>query len=319
MDYEINELRPGIIEYTDDDLGFKKMDLDYTFEAPQEPKKKTTRTRKPSSNSVCISNEEIKENTPLPVRFKDCYAETDGMLRQVLGEITVAGNSLEKDLSDIRNSRTLKNKYGYIKDLLPSQAQLINTKVSVIREMNSIIGKINDMEYKRIKDFKAGEDTDSDKLIMDLYSNILSNPNQFNSANQLPISTNAFVGTAPTSNVCIGSNPQTQQAVVSEVDSGYQNYLNNLTPEQNRMLLENNPNIKDVVCYNPNDGSTYFDVYDLSTNMPVPNVPKKNPMFLEHTQLDIQNGIARNSDLRQSYPIIIVDQATIDQAIRSKY
>lgn len=247
-----NELRPGIVEYDPDmDLGFKPLNLDYVIDTPVDVQQKKRRTKKQQEpSSVCISNEEIKENTPLPVRFSDCYCETDNMLRQVLGEISIASNSLEKDLSDIRNSRTLKNKYGYIKDLLPSQSQLINAKVSVIREMNSIIGKINDMEYKRVKDFKAGEDVSNDRLIMDLYSNIISNPSQFNSGNQLPISTNAFVETGVPSSVCIGT-PQQGQAntVQSQIDAGYQNYLNNISPEQNRMLLEGNPNIKDVVCY----------------------------------------------------------------------
>lgn len=315
-----DNIRPGIIEYGSEenvDLGFKPFDFDYNIEPKTKDdttKRKVGRPRK-EPNGVCISAEEAAKegnNSTLPVRFKDSYMETDALLRQSLMEIDSANAYLQKDLSDIRNSRTLKNKYGYIKDLLPSQSQLINTKVSVIREMNNIIGKINDMEYKRTKDFKSGEDTNTDKLIMDLYTSMISNPASFQGMNQPTLSTNAFI---PQTSDCIGSEPN----MYPEVESGFQGYMNTVTPEQNMMILEGNPNIKTVVCYNMNSGSSYFDVYDMSTNQPVPNVPRKNPMFLERTQIDIEAGVARNTDLRETYPLIIVSDSAMDNRIKSDF
>lgn len=296
------------------DLGFGKIDFDKAGAdltiSTSDTKKKRGSIRKPSS-STCITDTDdiVENNNALPLRYKECYRETDNMLRQSLGQIDMASGMLEKDLGEIRNSRTLKNKYGYIKDLLPSQAQLINTKVSVIKEMNNIIGKINDMEYKRTKDFKSVDETSTDKMIMDLYSGIISNPQSFQGATVPTMSTNILVDNN-VGFIGVDDTVQGQQPIggSGNNEAAFNNYMQNLSPEQNMMLMETNKNVKPVVCYDPVTGSMYFDVYDMSSMQPVPNVPRKSPVFLEGIKIDQQQGVARNPNLRETYPLIIVSE-----------
>lgn len=300
------------------DLGFTNIDFDYKIDLSENETtttKKKTRKVNPSSTGIITDTDKKESSNALPIRYKDCYQETDNMLRQSLGEIDMASSMLNKDLTDIRNSKTLKNKYNYIKDLIPSQAQLINTKVSVIKEMNNMITKVNDMEYKRVKDFKSIDETSTDKMVMDLYSNIISSPQSFSAAAAPNISTNTlidpnlgYIGNNTGTVVMSAGNSIVTDTSSSQQDAGFANYMNNLTPEQNMMLMEGNKNIKSVVCYEPITGAMYFDVYDMSTMKPVPNVPRKSPVFLEGIRIDQQNGIARNPNLKETYPLILVEE-----------
>ena len=81
-----------------------------------------------------------------------------------------------------------------------------------------------------------------------------------------------------------------------------------MTPEVNRMILESNPNIKDVVVYDQATGNKYFDVIDMTTKQSVPNVPVRDQMFLEDCTIDTKNRIARNVNLNEIYPLIILNE-----------
>ena len=79
-----------------------------------------------------------------------------------------------------------------------------------------------------------------------------------------------------------------------------------LTPEQNRMRMESNPNIQTVVRYDQSTGQRSFDVIDTSTGMSVPNYPRPDNFLLEDTTIDIHSGIARNRNVNNVWPLILV-------------
>ena len=79
-----------------------------------------------------------------------------------------------------------------------------------------------------------------------------------------------------------------------------------MTPEQNRMLIGDNPNIETVVVYDPNTGDKSFDVIDTSTGIPVPNYPRPDPILLDDTIIDFQSGIASNSNLGQNWKVVVL-------------
>ena len=91
-------------------------------------------------------------------------------------------------------------------------------------------------------------------------------------------------------------------------DPGYQNYINNLTPEQNRMRMERNPNIQTVVFYDQATSRKWFEVIDVTTGNVVPNMPKPDDMILEDTRPDLTNKVARNANINVTYPLIVVGE-----------
>ena len=68
------------------------------------------------------------------------------------------------EISKIKDSRVLKRKYEYITDLTNTSSNLINAKISAIRELNKTITDCNNLE-KRIKDLKLNTEVDDDKHI----------------------------------------------------------------------------------------------------------------------------------------------------------
>ena len=98
----------------------------------------------------------------------------------------------------------------------------------------------------------------------------------------------------------------TRGVVGSAEEVAYQSYLNNITPEQNRMRLERDPNIKTVVVYNQETGARYFDVIDTRTGQSVPNVAKPDDFLLDNMTINVRSGTARNSDANLDFGLIVV-------------
>ena len=92
----------------------------------------------------------------------------------------------------------------------------------------------------------------------------------------------------------------------SSEDTGFKNYMNNLTPEQNSMMQETNPYIETVLVYNQSDQNKWFEVIDTRTGQPVPNMPIPNDFVKDGCNVDIRHGIARNASLNQTYKLKLV-------------
>lgn len=271
-----------------------------------EPSEKKKRTRKSSSvNDIVVANVEpevplCQTNKP----YQDTYAETNAMLRQSINQIDGVSSDIMSQIDDIKGSKTLKRKYDYLGNLINTQATLINAKISAVREMNHTITECHDLEMKRSKEImkiNTAEKADTDKFIMDTYSAFISAPTA-NNVQYAP----------PTASMISSGNMMPSLAIPpvgitssDQYDAGYSNYINNLTPEANMMILESNPNIKTVVRYNPETGNRIFDVVDMTTGQSIPNTPKPAAMFLEDTFIDIKTNIAKNNNLNTTYPVVI--------------
>lgn len=320
-----DNFRSAINIISDVDLGFKfeAKDEDYKSSPILVTDSSITKKRgRPSKTNrediVTSTGKESKSNTvnSLPVSYKEEYAETDNMLRGAINQIDNFTSNIENDLAIVRNKNNLAKKYDYISALVGAEGSLVGNKVSAIREMNNSINKANDMEFKRIKELRIGEEgLDDNKIIMDLYANMVRNPGSMPMLNQ---DLNTYTATIPNNSII--SNASNMISGISSVDTGYNDYINNLSPEQNLMLMENNPNIEEVVCYNQDTGAAFFDVYDMSTNMPVLNVPKKDQVWMENTIIDLQEGVARNNKLGEVYKVILIGNTKIDNdMILSQY
>ena len=256
-----------------------------------ESKPKRTHKKKEDSNQADV----------VTMPTLSTYDENLAILKNTVGELEVLAMEFKSDLDQVRTSRALKGKHQYASLIGQNLLATMNAKIAAVREMDNIVKSANELDYKMAKDRREMEaaNANDDKKIMDLYSAFISAPYGSNqiTASQQNLLTNTGINVMP---ALPGS--------VANADAMYQNYLNNMTPEQNLMRLETNPNIKEVVVYNQSTGEKRFDIIDMSTGQSVPNVPRKGNIFLEDTTIDPTRGIARNINLGETYPLIVTGE-----------
>ena len=188
---------------------------------------------------------------------------------------------------------------------------MLNNRLSAIKEINNCISKSNEMDYKKYKDREAMQATmNDDKYISDIYQAFLQNPNAQPTTYNLPeYNPNAYGSGIVRANIVTDSNTNGQPA-----DIGYLNYIAGLTPEQNLMRYEKDPDVKQVVVYDPNTGNRFFQIMNTRTGEVIPNVPVYGEDIMADTVLNTNTGIAKNINLNETFPIV-----TINDNIASQY
>lgn len=279
-----------------DDLKLKSYDSD---DQPTKKKRGRPKNKTLADGTTYVT----EEKEPLPLYqsnepYLETYSETTNMLRGSISQIDNLQSQVDKDIQDIRASKTLRKKYDYLSMLTSSMSTLVGTKVTAIREMNKTITDSHNLEMKRVKDLKMGsEDQDDDKKMFDMYNAFISTP----------VGTNASpLGPSITDMTMLG-NPN---MIRNDIGVTPDMYNQQLSTSQHMMRLEGNPNIKTVVVLDQSTGRLSFDVIDKVTHQSVPNTEKPDPMFLLEEQglkLDLQNGIARNNNLDLTYDLIVIN------------
>jgi hypothetical protein len=192
--------------------------------------------------------------------------------------------------------------------------KLLETKVSAISQINSSISKANDLDYKREKDRKSIEANQGmdDKRLMDLYQSFVANPMgiENNVMSLGPTAMQTSIGNSP---IIRSDVPDYTPPANGPADIGYLNYLSNMTPEQNLMFYENNPNVQTCVIYDASTGNKFFQVMDVSTGQAVPNVQALDNRFMEDTFIDLKSKTASNNNLHQTYPVIVINEGVASQ------
>ena len=277
-------------------------------------KKKRTKKSAESSSSEIIradgsTTEKVSgtvEDTPTAYT----YMETTGMLRQTLGEIDSLNAELMQEFEFVRHSRTMKNKYNTLVGLSENVSTLIGTKIQTIKEINNSISKSNDLDYKKAKDLKAANAAiDDDKYIADFYKSMMANPINQPTTPQMPqIDPAVFGSSIVRADIRSGNLNEN-----GPVDAGYLNYLSNLSPEQNLMRYENDPNVKQVVVFDESTGNKFFQVMNLATGQVIPNVPVYDEMFMEDTSIDLKTKTAKNINLNQVFPVVVINEGVKSQ------
>ena len=270
------------------------------------PKKKRGRPRKSEQNGEVTVVQGNSNSSGLPLcqtnePYEDTYEETNDMLRVSIAQLDILAGDVKGEIDHIRGSKTLKGKYKYISDLCATASSLVSSKISAIKEINSVKTKCHELEIRRIKDIKsaAANQQDDDKYIADLYNAYINTPI---GAAQHP----ALQYTSANVAGNMGALMSGMNAAPANEEQNFNNFMNNLTPEQNRMILGDNPNIETVVVYDPNTGDKMFDVIDTSTGMPVPNYPRPDRGLLDDTSIDFGTGIASNTNIGQSWKVVVI-------------
>lgn len=305
--------RPGFSVKKDDGSISKETIIPVDNVPAATSKKRAGRPRKEDteSSSIVRADEVTKVSGTVedaPAAFN--YIETTNMLRDTLGQIDSLNSELMQEFEMVRRSRTMKNKHNVLVGLSENVGSLISNRIQVIKEINNSINRGLDLDYKKYKDMKASMAAqDDDKYVADLYKSFMQNPINLPAQPQMPqVDPSVFGSSIVRADIRSGDVSSN-----GPVDAGYLNYLSNLSPEQNMMRYENNPNVKQVVIFDEATGNKFFQVMDMSTGQVVPNVPVYDQMFMEDTTLDIKNGIAKNINLNETFPIVIINQGVASQ------
>jgi len=287
-----------------------KVDVEPSDQEVANKKRSPGRPKKESGNTPIITGEE--DTTPAnstsgqiidnPTAYS--YYETTGLLRETLGQIDSLNSELMQEFQMVRNNRTMKNKYNVLVGLSENVGSLLSNKISAIREINSSISKANDLDYKRYKDAKAAQAAiDDDKYIADLYKSAMANPQMNPVSPIMPQIDPAMFGSgivrAQMPMDIIGGQP---------VDTSYLNYQSRLTPEQNMWRYEDNPAVQQVLVMDDATGNKFFQFMNTQTGEVIPNMPTYDENILADTTVDRDRMIAKNTNLNQTFPLVIINQ-----------
>ena len=292
------------------------------------PIKKHGPGRKSSHSSGNVYTDIVTEDSNTAKKKKDTYESRieKGYNPQVqlIGGALAQANEMYATVDE--ELKKYKERPGYggrsrnlaMSNLMNTQVSLINTRITAIRELNSIRNKINDLVMKHDQVMKDSGDENSDYMIMKAYQGLL-NANQLKMPQFVsplhPTTINTgynLVGQqVPSSN--IGSSP-----IITDDGSGVNMAMNptsvqGMTPIQQQMVLEKNPSIKTVVVYNQSTGNKYFDVIDVTSGRSIPNVPRPGNFLLDDMRIDARSGLATNSNANMSYPLVVTGTRAMDE------
>lgn len=267
--------------------------------------RKRGRPRKNKDNgdiTVGGDTEEIMTNKP----YIDSYEETNDLIKVMIGQIDGLQGELKQEFNDIRLSK-IRGKYQYLTDISATISSLSSTKLSAIKELNSVISKCHDMELKRTKELKLDTTGNDEAAIMGLYENIINTPRQQLEGGFIP-------PRLESGDIPLMVQPQGGMDIFQPMVTNDELF----TPEQNRMIMEHNPDVKTVVVYDPKTESREFRAMNIKTGEQIQNISLPDPFLLEDMNINFQTGVARNSNLNMNFPLATIENGMV-KLVESNY
>lgn len=300
--FQYNEVDESTSVIANDDGG---LGVNFSFftsdkaKVPGESISDSSKKKKASKPKTIEVTPDVKLANPIPgadvaeVDYAGSYGETKNLLYGAIMQTDELSSEVKQDIDAVRASKTLKGKYTYLTNLTGTAASLITTKISAIKELNGIITQAHNLNLNRMKTLKLNESAENDDMrMMDIYSAFVNTP------------VGAYTPAAPNiQDITLGVNNPTGN--VSGIEMVVPSQAQNLTPEQNRMRMESNPNIQVVVRYDQSTGQRCFDVIDKMSGASVPNYPRPDNFLLEDTTIDVHAGIARNRNINTVWPLVV--------------
>ena len=267
--------------------------------------RKRGRPRKNKDNgdiTVGGDTEEIMTNKP----YIDSYEETNDLIKVMISQIDGLQGELKQEFNDIRLSK-IRGKYQYLTDISATISSLSSTKLSAIKELNSVISKCHDMELKRTKELKLDTTGNDEAAIMGLYENIINTPRQQLEGGFIP-------PRLESGDIPLMVQPQGGMDIFQPMVTNDELF----TPEQNRMIMEHNPDVKTVVVYDPKTESREFRAMNIKTGEQIQNISLPDPFLLEDMNINFQTGVARNSNLNMNFPLATIENGMV-KLVESNY
>ena len=295
------------------------------------PKKRGPGRPSKKSNANTYTDEGysvVKKKQSTEKKFEQGYTPMAKMLYSAIAQTDSIYSDIGQELEKFKASRSYggRNRMMSMSNFMSTQAAVVNTKINAVRELDTIRHKINDLVLKKTQMDKDTNEENSDKTVMDAYYAMINATNYGlpqHTAPLSPASINTGVamnGSAVSSqNVVFDSTPFIDKngspvgAPPTGAEMSFQNYKENLTPIQRKMILDKDPNIKTVVVYNQTTGEKYFDVINVQTGQSVPGVQRPAEFLLDNMRVDARNGIASNSNINKSFPLVIIGTSAADE------
>jgi len=287
---------------------------------PGRPRKQPTTQMMPAPNSYTniVTDDkaslERKKNSFEHQIEKGYYPQVN-LITGVLAQTEQLYQSVEDQLKFYHDNKSAggKTRNMVMAELQNTQVSIINAKLAAIREMNNVRNKINDLNMKHDQMMKDSGEENSDRAVMESYYALLNAPKY-----GLPTFTQPLHPTSINTGVNLqgGIVPTSNTPIVTAVSNDVQPVVSqpvNLTPVQQRMVMEKNPNVKTVVVYNQSTGNKWFDVIDVTTGTSIPNIPRPAQFLLDDMIPDFRNGIASNSNANMSFPLVLQGTRAIDE------
>lgn len=273
---------------------------------------KPKRTRKKSSNNesdttalvttgpteVANSMQYCQTNEP----YINAYVETNQQLNTLMEQLDSLGNATAAELMKVQQSKTLKNKFGYMNDMTMNLTSILNSKLNVIKEKNKTINDVNNMELKRLKDLKVSQNEQDDNVkIMNMYDAFVNTPIGSLGAGMSPMS---VLGPSPQDLALgVGNTEDLNRIQMGNVEASQ------LSPEKNRMVLEAQGRIDTVVYFDKSTGNRWFEVVDKSTGQPMTGVEKPDETFIYDFDINERGGFAKDPLRNTSYPLVVLNNS----------
>ena len=296
------------VAYVDPD---DRADIIESGSSAPEVKKRRGRPRKedkPETKLAKAADEEMK-NAPYTIVTNDgpviaTYQDTNAMLKHTIMQTDQLAGQVKTQLDMVMSNRTT-NKPKAVADLAETIGSLLNTKVTAIRELNKTITDTHNLEIKRMKELKLSQDDKSnEQRIMELYNAYIN----------MPVGT--YEPQQQFAPIIDASTGQVQN--IPMIPQGYNPQMN-ITPEMNRVLMGDDPNIKTVCVFDPNTQDKHFDVIDTRTGMSVPNYPRPSNMVLDGLNVRESEGIAVNKDLGMEFDLIVAPSGPMSNEVLDKF
>ncbi len=269
-----------------------------TTDVVSNTKSKKSRKKKNTDDSQeveKVSPRETVENTI----YADEYSDTNAMTNTIIAQADGIIMDCAQDIAYMKSQRSMKGKYHYINETRAAMNSALSTKLAAIKERNATTKAIIDNEYRRYKDMRALDQTDDNKAIMDAYSAFIS----------APVGAPTYV--LPNTVNLTGGNGVIRQdyppQIQAGVDAGMQNFMNHLTPEQNLMLNDNNPDIEEVIVYDQATGAKYFQWMNTKTGEVIPNMPITSNLVIEDYTIDPRTHLAKNTNLNSIKKVVVIN------------
>lgn len=310
----------------DEGFGFTVQDLvqqgDENITVITETTPKKRGPGRPSKNSDANSYTDIvvadhgKKEKSLEKQYEKGYFDNAKMLYGAIAQTEQVYQDINEELVKFRTNKAYggRSRIDAMSNYMNTQVSLINTKITAVRELNNIRSKINDLVMKKEQQLKDTGDDNSDKAIMDAYY-ALVNAQRYG----LPPIQRPLDNTSINTGVNLRGTPIQSTGIITvganqdNTDNSFQEYQNNLDPTKKRMIADKDPNIKTVVVYDQNSGNKYFDVINVSTGTTVPGVERPGEFLLDNMRVDINNGIAVNSNANMTFPLVIIGTRASDE------
>ena len=276
-------------------------ELPATSGADRVVKAKTVKEKKKSSSEdtevvipqATTSMSYIQDNIP----YANSYTETNRQLNDAIQELTILERDVLGDIAMVRSSKTLKNKFNYLNDMTGNAVNIINTKLSAIKEINKTTNDIHNLEIRRVKELKLSMSQEDDNTrLANLYNAFVSTPIGVGPG---------MLGPGAQDLMVAGGGQDISRYAIGDMNDA--NWESSLDPSNRRMVLDAKGVLETIVIYDEATGDRRFAAIDKNTGAEIPGVETPDNSTIYELDINVRGGFAKDSNRNVIYPLRVIN------------